>query len=164
MILVIMGVAGSGKSTIGKLLAETLHCCLLEGDTFHSPANVAKMSCGLPLTDADRAPWLAAIRAHLVSEAERGQCLILACSALKQKYRDFLSRDLEISWIYLKGTHDLIASRIMQRCQHYMKVDMLTSQFADLEEPTDAIVVDTSRPADAIVQEILGRLRHVKSH
>jgi gluconokinase len=163
MNLAIMGVAGSGKSTIGKLLAEALHCCLLEGDSFHSPANIAKMSCGSPLTDADRTPWLAAIRAHLMSEAKRGQCAVLACSALKQKYRDFLSHDLRISWIYLKGTHDVIASRIIQRNQHYMKVNMLNSQFADLEEPTDAIVVDASRPADAIVQEILGRLRPVKS-
>lgn len=161
MILVIMGVAGSGKTTIGKSLAEALSCYFIEGDSFHSAANIAKMSSGLALTDADRAPWLAAIRTHLVSEAERGQCLILTCSALKQKYRDFLACDLDISWIYLKGTHDLIASRIIQRSQHYMKVNMLNSQFSDLEEPSDAIVVDTSRPADAIVQDILARLRHV---
>jgi gluconokinase len=160
MILVIMGVAGSGKSTIGKSLAEALNCCFLEGDAFHSPANVAKMSSGLPLTDADRTPWLVAIRAYCVSAAEHGQCLILACSALKQKYRDFLSREMEVSWVYLKGTYDVFACRIMQRSQHYMKVNMLNSQFADLEEPTDAIIVDASRPADAIVQEILLRLRH----
>lgn len=159
MIVVVMGVAASGKTTIGTLLAEALHCDFLEGDTLHPAANIQKMSRGVPLTDADRAPWLAAIRAHILAALEGGECLVVACSALKQQYRDFLSREIPIIWVYLKGSEELIATRIQHRREHYMKTGMLPSQFADLEEPTDAIVVDISSPPGVILQQLLPQLR-----
>lgn len=159
MIVVVMGVAASGKTTIGTSLAEALHCDFLEGDKLHPPANIEKMSHGVPLTDADREPWLAAIRAHILSAMERGECLVVACSALKQQYRDFLSRGIQILWVYLKGSQELIATRIQHRRQHYMKAGMLPSQFADLEEPTDAIVVDISSSPEVILQKLLPQLR-----
>ena len=159
MIVVVMGVAASGKTTIGTMLAEALHCDFLEGDKLHPPANIEKMSHGVPLTDADREPWLAAIRAHILSAMERGECLVVACSALKQQYRDFLSRGIQILWVYLKGSQELIATRIQHRRQHYMKAGMLPSQFADLEEPTDAIVVDISSSPEVILQKLLPQLR-----
>ena len=159
MIVVVMGVAGSGKTTIGTMLAEALGCPFLEGDALHPAANVEKMSRGIPLTDADRAPWLAAIREHILAALEKTQCLVVACSALKQLYRDFLSRGTHITWVYLKGTPELIASRMEHRRQHYMKTGMLPSQFADLEEPGDALVVDISLPPAVILQQLLPQLR-----
>ncbi len=159
MIVVVMGVAGSGKTTIGSLLAEALHCDFLEGDALHPAANIEKMSRGIPLTDADRAPWLAAIRAHIAAAAERGQCLVVACSALKQQYRDFLSRGTTVTWVYLKGSPELITTRIQHRREHYMKPGMLPSQFADLEEPSDALVVDISAPPEVILQKLLPQVR-----
>lgn len=159
MIVVLMGVAGSGKTTIGTMLAEALHCDFLEGDTLHPAANIEKMSRGIPLTDSDRAPWLAAIRAHILAAMERAECLVVACSALKQQYRDFLSRGIPIVWVYLKGSEELIATRIQHRRQHYMKAAMLPSQFADLEEPTDALVADISSSPEVILQKLLPQLR-----
>jgi gluconokinase len=159
MIVMLMGVAGSGKTTIGTLLAEALGCPFLEGDLLHPPANIEKMSHGIPLTDADRAPWLAAIHARLVAAQERGQCLVVACSALKQQYRDFLSQETNITWVYLKGSQELITSRIQHRREHYMKPGMLPSQFADLEEPGDALVVDISAPPELILQKLLPQVR-----
>jgi len=162
MIVVVMGVSGSGKTTIGTRLAEALRCDFLEGDSLHPPANVEKMAHGIPLTDADRAPWLAAIRAHILAAIEHGQCLIVACSALKQQYRDFLSQGTNIIWVYLKGTQEMIEPRIEHRYAHYMKAGMLPSQFADLEEPKDALVVDISLPPEAILQQLLAKL-HARS-
>ncbi len=159
MIVVVMGVSGSGKTTIGTRLAEALQCHFLEGDLLHPAANVEKMSRGIPLTDADRAPWLAAIRAHILAAIEHGQCLVVACSALKQQYRDFLSRGIQLIWVYLKGTPEEIEPRIEHRHAHYMKAGMLPSQFADLEEPKDALVVDISQPPEVIVQQLLAQLR-----
>ena len=159
MIVIVMGVAGSGKTTIGSLLAQSLACSFLEGDALHPPANVEKMSHGIPLTDADREPWLAAIRARILAAAEHHECLVIACSALKQRYRDFLARGLEVVWVYLKGSSDLIASRVQHRREHYMKTGMLPSQFADLEEPADALVVDISLPPATILQQLLPHLR-----
>ncbi|MCC7418513.1 MAG: gluconokinase [Acidobacteria bacterium] len=154
-----MGVAGSGKTTVGTMLADALHCRFLEGDLLHSRANVEKMSHGIPLTDADRAPWLEAIHTRLLDARQRGRCLVVACSALKQAYRSALAEGVPIAWVYLKGSPGVIRSRLQHRTQHYMKADMLTSQFAALEEPTDAIVVGISQAPEAIVEEILGELR-----
>jgi gluconokinase len=159
MIVVVMGVSGSGKTTIGTRLAEALNCSFLEGDSLHPPANIEKMSHGIPLTDADRAPWLAAIRAHIMSAIERKESLVVACSALKQQYRDFLSHGTNIIWVYLKGTQEVIEPRIEHRYAHYMKAGMLPSQFADLEEPEDALVVDISLPPEVILQQLLAQLR-----
>lgn len=159
MIVVVMGVSGSGKTTIGTRLAEALQCHFLEGDSLHPAANVEKMSHGIPLTDADRAPWLEAIRAHILAAIEHKQCLVVASSALKQRYRDFLSQGTNIIWVYLKGTPEVIAPRIEHRRAHYMKAGMLPSQFADLEEPRDALVADISLSPDVILQQLLPQLR-----
>ncbi len=159
MIVVLMGVAGAGKTTVGRLLAEALGCPFLEGDSLHSPANIAKMTHGIPLTDDDRAPWLAAIRAHAEEAFKRGKNLVIACSALKQQYRDFLSATVPIVWAYLKGTQEIIRSRLEHRREHYMKANMLASQFEVLEEPSTAIVADIAQSPELIVQRILAALR-----
>ena len=159
MIVVIMGVSGSGKTTIGTMLADAIRCPFLEGDSLHSNENIEKMSHGIPLTDSDRAPWLTAIRAHILKFFERTEDLVVACSALEQKYREFLAEGIPITWVYLKGSAELIRSRMKHRPKHFMKADMLPSQFAALEEPSDAIVVDISQPSSAIVAQILARLR-----
>jgi len=159
MIIVVIGVAGSGKTTVGMLLAEAMHCPFLEGDSLHSKQNIDKISHGIPLTDADRAPWLAAIHNHILYWFERGQDLVVGCSALKQQYRDVLAEGVPITWVYLKGSFELIRSRMKRRPNHFMKADMLESQFDTLEEPSKALVVDVSAPPRAIVEQILSELR-----
>jgi gluconokinase len=158
-IVVVMGVAGSGKTTVGTMVADAMHCRFLEGDSLHSAANVDKMSHGIPLTDTDRAPWLAAIHARMLDSFRRGECLVVGCSALKQSYRTVLAGGIPITWIYLKGSAALIRLRLQHRTGHYMKANMLASQFEALEEPSDALVVDVSRPPAAIVEQILAALR-----
>ena len=158
-IVVVMGVSGSGKTTVGTMLADAMHCAFLEGDSLHSAANVEKMSHGMPLTDADRAPWLAAIHARLLDSFRHGESLVVGCSALKQSYRTVLVEGVPISWVYLKGSAALIRSRLQHRTGHYMKADMLASQFEALEEPADALIVDVSQPPAAIVEQILADLR-----
>jgi len=135
MIIVIMGVAGSGKTTVGQLLATQLHCRFLEGDLLHPRENIEKMTHGIPLTDADRAPWLAAIHVRILESFRRGGELVVACSALKRRYRDTLSNGVAITWVYLKGSYTLIRERLQHREQHFMKAQMLASQFADLARP-----------------------------
>lgn len=159
VIVVVMGVAGSGKTTIGKMLADAIPCAFLEGDSLHSRANVEKMSQGIPLTDTDRAPWLSAIHARMADLYGRGGSLVVGCSALKQSYRTALAQGLPVTWVYLKGSPQLIQPRILSRAGHFMKAEMLASQFEALEEPSDALILDVSQPPDAIVQQILSRLR-----
>lgn len=158
-IVVVMGVAGSGKTTVGTMLADAMHCAFLEGDSLHSAANVAKMSHGIPLTDADRAPWLAAIHSRLLDAYRHRQSLVVGCSALEQSYRTVLADSVPITWVYLKGSPALIRSRLQHRTGHYMKADMLASQFEALEEPSDALIVDISHSPGAIVEQILAGLR-----
>ena len=157
-IVVVMGVAGSGKTTVGTMLADAMHCAFLEGDSLHPAANVEEMSHGIPLTDADRAPWLAAIHARLLEAVTSGRSLVVGCSALKQSYRTVLANGIPITWVYLKGSAALIRSRLQHRTGHYMKADMLASQFEALEEPSDALVVDVSQTPSAIVEQILAEL------
>lgn len=159
MIAVIMGVSGSGKSTVGQLLAAELHCEFLDGDSLHPAANIEKMSHGIPLTDADRAPWLDAIHVHILESFRRGDHLVVACSALKQRYRDTLAEGAAITWVYLKGSYALLLERLRHRQHHFMKPEMLASQFADLEEPADAIVIDVSVEPTAAVSQIVSALR-----
>ena len=159
LIIVVIGVAGSGKTTIGTMLAAAMKCTFLEGDSLHPKENIDKMSHGIPLTDSDRGPWLSAIHARMLDYFERGQDLIVGCSALKQSYRRVLAKGIPITWVYLKGSRALIRSRLARRSNHFMKVDLLASQFDALEEPDDALVMDVSASPSVIVERILSQLR-----
>ena len=136
-----------------------MHCSFLEGDSLHSDEHIDEMSHGVPLTDADRAPWLAAIHARILDCFERDQDLVVACSALKQRYRTVLAEGVPIVWVYLKGSIELIRARLTHRSSHFMKANMLASQFDALEEPSDALVVDVSAPPTVLVETILSQLR-----
>jgi gluconokinase len=154
-----MGVSGSGKSTIGFQLAQRLGWEFRDADDDHPAANVAKMQAGIPLTDEDRAPWLAILAQRIARAGETGQSLVLACSALKQPYRDQLSGGAKgVRFVYLKGDKTQIADR-MEKRQHFMPPTLLDSQFAALEEPTDAIVVSIAQTPAEIVDEIVDILR-----
>lgn len=158
MIILIMGVAGSGKTTIGTMLADALQCEFLDGDALHPPANIERMTSGMALTDADRAPWLAAIRARVLESARRDAPLVVACSALRQSYRDYLADGAPIRWVFLKGDEGLIRARLERRTGHFAKAELLPSQVAALEEPSEAIVIDTALPPGVIVEQILSHL------
>jgi len=154
MVVLLMGVAGSGKTLIGSLLAKKLNWEFADADGFHPAANIQKMSQGLPLSDADREPWLLAMRRAITGWIKSEQNTVLACSALKQHYREQLTVGSEVRTVYLKGSPPLIYERLSDRKAHFMKAEMLESQFADLEEPTDAIVIHISQSPDQIVSEI----------
>jgi gluconokinase len=148
-----MGVSGCGKSTVARRLAETVGGDWLDGDDFHSSENKAKMSHGIPLTDDDRWPWLDRLNEELRA-ADKVKPLFLACSALKQRYRDRLRNGLpDLRFIYLKGSFELIRSRLAHRSNHFMPARLLESQFADLEEPNDAIVLDISETVDQMIED-----------
>ena len=158
-ILVVMGVSGAGKSTVARPLAERLGWTFQEGDALHPAANIAKMKAGVPLTDADRLPWLVAIGEWMDKEAAAGQGGVVTCSALKRAYRDILTKDRPfVRFVYLKGSRDLIAERVAHRAHHFMPASLLASQFADLQ-PLGAdehpIVVDVDQPVEAQVEEIV---------
>jgi gluconokinase len=157
--IIVMGVSGSGKSTIGKALAEKLGWNFFDGDEYHSEENIAKMTSGIPLTDEDRRPWLGALH-DLIGECLRERrAAVLACSVLKESYREILlSGNPGVEFVYLKVNYDLTRSRMTGRLGHYMKPEMLRSQFEALEEPTHAMVVDGSREAEEIVREIIDSL------
>jgi gluconokinase len=159
MIVIIMGVTGVGKTTVGQLLAEKTGWPLRDADTYHSPANVEKMRAGIPLTDDDRWPWLDRLNALLREADSRGESAILACSALKQRYRDRLQKGLQsVRWVYLKGDIELIRSRLRERKGHYMNPALLQSQFDALEPPRDALSVDVGDEPAAIAQRVLAAL------
>jgi len=149
-----MGVAGCGKSTVGALLARRLGVVFLDGDDFHPPENVAKMAAGTPLTDEDRAPWLARLNAEL----RRRERAVLACSALKESYRTALSEGVSCRYVHLRGSPELIGARLSVRQHRYMPASLLASQFAALEPPAHAIDVDVAQPAAECVSAILAQL------
>jgi len=159
MIVLVMGTTGSGKTTVGQMLAKRLGWLFLDADDFHSASNKEKMHQGIPLTDADRAPWLAAIHAELVRQKDSGQSVVLACSALKQQYRDVLHVQLEVQTVYLKGSEAVLREHIESRHGHFAGESLLPSQLATLEEPQDALVVDVSHTPEEIVDEVCTRLR-----
>lgn len=159
MVIVLMGVTGSGKTTVGKMLASELGWEFYDADDFHPEANVEKMRSGIPLTDDDRMPWLGAL-ADLIEDAhEKERNFVLACSALKHRYRKILRHDLKpVRFVYLKGTADLIRDRLESRKGHYMNPTLLSSQFNALEEPKDAVYVDISPEPPHIVSTIREQL------
>ena len=166
-IVVVMGVSGSGKTTVAAMLAGALHCQFLEGDELHPPSNVAKMHGGTPLTDADRWPWLRKIASEIDGWRSRGESGVVTCSALKRTYRDILIGDRpDVTLVYLRGSRELIQQRMAARHEHFMPVALLDSQFATLEEPGPderPVVVDIGgRPAEivaAIVRQLEARTR-----
>jgi gluconokinase len=159
MILIIMGVTGVGKTTVGQLLAEKTGWQLYDADDYHSPANVEKMRSGIPLTDDDRWPWLDRLNALLRAADGGAESAILACSALKQRYRDRLQHGLNsVRWVHLNGDIELIRSRLTQRRGHYMNPALLQSQFDALEPPGDAIVVDVTDSPAVLAERVLAAL------
>jgi gluconokinase len=155
MIIIIMGVSGSGKTTAGRMLAENLGWPFYEGDDFHPQANVEKMTGGMPLTDADRKPWLDRL-SRLFAELERQKkSAVVSCSALKDSYRQRLRKAVEnLQFVFLKGDYELIQKRLKERKGHYMGADLLRSQFETLDEPKEATVVSAASDPEVIVEEV----------
>ena len=158
VIVVVMGVTGAGKTTIGVLLARRLGWEFADADSFHSTANVEKIRLGIPLDDADRAPWLRSLREAMERWSAERRNFVLACSALKQSYRDELYIAGQTRFVYLKGSYDLIYQRLRQRHGHFASETILASQFEALEEPGDAFTVSIDRSEDEIVAEIMQAL------
>ncbi|MCC5638107.1 gluconokinase [Nostoc sp. CHAB 5844] len=161
MIIVIMGVAGSGKTTIGQVLAAAIEWEFSDADSFHSTAAREKMSRGEPLTDADRQPWLQTMQTAIAQWLQADKNVILACSALKASYREILcGDDPRVKLVYLQGSYELIEQRLRDRLGHFMKVNLLQSQFDTLEVPTpaEAVYIDISQDLGAIVQQIRNSL------
>jgi gluconokinase len=161
-VIVVMGVSGSGKTTIASRLAARLHWRFAEGDSFHPPANVARMRDGIPLTDEDRWPWLDAIAAWIDAERAAGERSVVTCSALKRAYRERLARGHgDVRFVYLKGQQALIARRMADRKGHYMPVALLQSQFDALEEPgpgENPLIVPIEAPPEEVVDGIVAAL------
>ena len=159
-ILLIMGVAGSGKTTLGQRAAAALGWPYFEADDFHSAANKAKMAAGTPLNDEDRAPWLAALRAKMDAERAAGRSAVFTCSALKERYRGVLMGGADnVVLVYLSGDFETILARVGSRQGHYMKADMVRSQFEALEPPKDALTLDVRESPDALLAKILAAAR-----
>lgn len=161
MSFVIMGVSGCGKTAIGSRFARALGVEFVEGDSYHSPANIQKMSAGIPLDDEDRAGWLRAIASRIRRANETGEAVVVSCSALKRAYRDMIRAEAgAVRFVFLRGERGLIAQRLVERKGHYMPPTLLDSQFAALEEPStdeDVWVVDVDASPDAIVDSLLAR-------
>lgn len=159
--VIFMGVCGCGKSLVGQMFADAVGGVFEDADHFHPKENVAKMSAGIPLTDEDRWPWFAALRSRIVEMRGKTSCYVLACSALKQAYRDALRADdgaHELVFVHLHGTRDLIKQRMAARKGHYMPASLVDSQFSILEEPADAIRVSVDQAPDEILSEVLAAL------
>jgi gluconokinase len=159
MVIVLMGVSGAGKTTVGRLLAEALGAEFAEGDAYHPPGNVEKMRRGIPLEDADRWPWLQTLADQIDRWLAARKTVVLACSALKQSYRDVLAQGRPgVRFVHLEGDKALIRGRLDARRGHYMPAILLDSQFAALEPPVDAVTVDVAGTPEAIMAEIVQHL------
>ena len=158
MFILIMGVSGSGKTTTGRLLSSQLSWRFYDADDFHSPDNIRKMAAGVALTDEDRAPWLRQLHQFISDHNERGENGVLACSALKQAYRWILCADTDVALVYLKAQRDLIRSRLQSRRGHYMPESLIESQFRDLEEPAEGVIVDAAGSPEQTVAAIRSKL------
>ncbi|MEB3212105.1 MAG: gluconokinase [Leptolyngbyaceae bacterium] len=164
MVILLMGVSGSGKTTVGCLLAQRLEYHFADADDWHSDANRQKMSQGIPLSDGDRQPWLQALHTSIENWISADENVVLACSALKQSYRDQLAgpqmskHPSKVQWVYLTGDYELIRQRLRNRTDHFMSDALLKSQFEALEEPKDAIVVNIDHDVETIVSAIATHL------
>src|SRR5277367_6571870 len=158
VVIILMGVSGAGKTTVGQLLASELRWEFADADDYHSPINIEKMRQGIPLTDADRAPWLETLRSLITTWIDAKKNSVLACSALKRVYRAELQIAPEVRFVYLKATPQLLHQRLRARQGHYMTEQMLQGQLATLEEPEQAVAIDVDRPPAEIVKEIQARL------
>lgn len=159
MVILIMGATGAGKTTVGTLLAQKLRWTFLDADDFHSPENRRKMHLGIALTDADRLPWLTAIHEELLRRTGAGENIVLACSALRQSYRELLSANLNIALVYLRGTPEELHHNLATRGHHFAGESLVPSQLATLEEPANAHVEDIAQPPGQIVANILASLK-----
>ena len=158
-VLIFMGVTGTGKSTVGALFAKKSGAAFFEGDDFHSLENIEKMRNGLPLTDADRAPWLAALRDIIVQALATNTFTVLTCSALKASYRETLAAgDPRVQFVHLTGSPEVIAARLQNRPGHFMPPALLSSQLATLEPPTEALVFSCEEPPESIAAKLLYQL------
>jgi gluconokinase len=161
--IVVMGVTGAGKTTIGRDLAAELGWIFVDGDDYHTPDNIGRMATGTPLTDSDREPWLATLNSIMREQLQAETSLVLACSALKHRYRRQLALGVEpITFVYLKLEALILRRRLSERSDHFMDPGLLISQLATLEEPDEAIIVDASSEPSAIVREILTCLKYDK--
>lgn len=155
MIVILMGVSGAGKTTIGQLLAQDLGWPFSDGDDFHPQANIDKMRRGIALTDDDRDAWLTALQNLIHGFRREHQSAVIACSALKQSYRDrLLDGQQDVHFVYLKGDYNLVRQRLQKRQRHFMKAKLLASQFATLEEPHGVLAVDVAQEPEVIVRRI----------
>jgi gluconokinase len=159
VIVVLMGVSGCGKTAVGKALAADLGWPFFDADDYHPEANVAKMAAGTPLTDADRWPWLDRLADEMAALNRRGADAVFACSALRQAYRDRFTRAGDVRFVHLKGDYETIAARVATRTHRYMPPALLASQFATLEEPQDAIVVDVREAIPVKIAKIHAALQ-----
>jgi gluconokinase len=158
MVILIMGTTGAGKTAVGKIVAEKLQWPFLDADDFHPKANIQKMRHGIPLNDADRAPWLYNIHTELLRLSCSGCNVVLACSALKQSYRDTLSAGVDLRVVYLRGSYEQMRQHILARHGHFAGEAILSGQFADLEEPKDAMVLGVTEPPDELAAQTIALL------
>lgn len=158
MLIIVMGVSGSGKSTIGRGIAERLNLPFFEGDEYHPQKNIEKMSNGIPLNDRDRTPWLKTINRVLI-DCETKYGAVFTCSALKESYRTLLSASIEkMHWVFLHGSREVIRKRMVERKGHFMKAELLDSQLSILEEPEDAIKVDVQKDPSTMINNVISQL------
>jgi carbohydrate kinase (thermoresistant glucokinase family) len=161
MVIILMGVMGSGKTTVGRKLSGVLGCPFYDADDLHSKANKEKLRRGSPLNDSDRMPWLRTIANEMKKWERENPMTVLACSALKQKYRDLLSKDAAVLWVYLKGDRETIRKRLKERVGHFADPSLLESQFADLEEPSNAVMVDIRLDLDKMLESLVQKIQAV---
>ncbi|MDO1445583.1 gluconokinase [Rhodocytophaga aerolata] len=162
MVVILFGVTGSGKTTVGSLLSATLDWKFYDADDFHPKANVEKMRQGIPLTDEDRTPWLASLRERIQKSLDEGEHAVLACSALKETYRQYLHISEDVKFVHLKGSFDLIRDRLSKRIGHYMNPGLLQSQFNTLEEPkTPVFVANIGKSPAEIVEDIIQYIKPI---